>query len=81
MTWLLSGGHETLSESAGMFETAVHSPHLSEDPVAVAMSHSMLLPALAAALGFLTALFFVGRSHSADRTAMSRHPTSAGVTP
>ena len=81
MTWLLSGGHDTLSESAGMFDAAVHSSHLSEDPVAVAMSHSMLLPAFAAAVGFLAALFFVGRPHSVDHTAVPRHPTSAGVNP
>lgn len=52
----------------------------TKDTLAEAMSRSMVLPIIAAALGALTALFFVGRPQSAGRPPLPV-PTEAGVAP
>jgi EmrB/QacA subfamily drug resistance transporter len=44
-----------------------------------AMSQSMLLPAVAAALGAVTALFFVGRPQPASRAATCQYPSKRNV--
>jgi EmrB/QacA subfamily drug resistance transporter len=64
MTWLLG---------AKPSDRAASLPDALKDPFADAMSHSMLLPAFAAALGATTALFLAGRPQPAARTTASRY--------
>jgi EmrB/QacA subfamily drug resistance transporter len=60
-------------------DAAARLPDSLKGPFADAMSQSMLLPAFAAALGVITALFFVGRPEPASRPVPSNYPSKRNV--